>query len=163
MPKHNSRHSHIAVALGQLDCVLGTLLLAQLLGVFGPGEVNYGNLEEGVATCLVSLACVAETKELCNLRAVLNTSQGVVPGEEGSEEAKQSTGLLEGEGGRGVAHVGSHLLGSEEQESQIKREKQQEKGHGRTQGAKNQKGGENEPAEQEETQNVCRLSLGVFV
>lgn len=163
MPKHNGRHSHIAATLRHLDCVLGTLLLAQVLGVIGPGKVNDGNLEKGVAACLVSFECVAETEGLCNVRAVLNTSQGVVPGEEGSEETKETTGLLEGQGSCGIAHVGSHLLGSEEQESQIKREEQQEKGHGRTEGAKNQNSGENEPAEQEEAQNVCLLSLGVIV
>lgn len=41
--------SHIADVLGRLGLMLDALLLAQLLGVVGPGEVNDGNLEEGIA------------------------------------------------------------------------------------------------------------------
>lgn len=57
-----------------------------------------------------------------NLRAVLNTSESVVPGEEGSEEAKQTTGLLESDSGSLVSEVERILLTSQEQESQVKRE-----------------------------------------
>ena len=77
--------------------------------------------------------------------AVLDTGQGVVPGSEGSQETKEATGLDDGRVGLARA-VALDVADTEQEESEIEEEEQEEESHGRSQGAEQQDGGEDEPA-----------------
>jgi len=108
-------------------------LFAPLTGLLGPGEVCDGNDEEAV-------------------RVVRNTSQGIVPGEEGSKEAKVTTGL----DARGVWFTATvvKVANSEKEESQIKREEEREEGQSRSQGTDEEEEGENEPSHKVKAERV---------
>lgn len=82
------------------------------------------------------------------------TSQGVVPGGESSEETEESTSLLDATvGDTGIVVV--DVSNTQQEEGQIQGEEQGEEGNSGAEGAEDQDGGEDEPAHQEETHGVC--------
>lgn len=83
---------------------------------------------------------------------ISQTSQGVVPGRESSEEAEETTSLGDG-GGRGAIGA-DQVRNTQQQEGHVQEEEQQEEGNGRAEGAEEQDGGEDEPAHQEQTHRV---------
>ena len=92
----------------------------------GPGEVSDGDDEEAVAS-------------------IGDTSEGIVPSGESSEETEETTGLLDV--GVGVA-VGTALQvgDTEQEEGEVQGEEQHEEGDGGLESAEQQDGGEDEPA-----------------
>jgi hypothetical protein len=99
----------------------------------GPGEVGNGDDEEAVAV-------------------ISQTSQGVVPSGERSQETEETTSL---DDGRGRGAIGTdQVANTQQQEGQVEEEEQQEEGNGRAEGAEEQDGGEDEPAHQEQTHRI---------
>jgi hypothetical protein len=84
-----------------------------------------------------------------NKPAILNTGQGIIPSKEGRKETKDTTSLLQCNGGGRITHVIGVLLASEEQERQIKGEEEQEEHDSRSESAEKQECGKNKPASQE--------------
>lgn len=75
--------------------------------------------------------------------AVGNTGQSVVPGEESSEESKETTGFLNLQV---LATIGGHKVADgQEEESHVEGEEQKEEGDRRSQSAKQQDESEDEP------------------
>lgn len=111
----NSRLCELTVSLTTADTASG-----------GPGEVSDGDDEEAVT-------------------GIGDTSKGIVPGGESSQETEETTGLLDV--GVGVA-VGTALQvgNTEQEESQVQGEEQHEEGDGGLQSAEQHDGGEDEPA-----------------
>lgn len=134
---HKTRESLSIVELSQLSL---SLLLAELAGLVRPGEVDHGDLEEGVA-------------------AVLETSQGVVPREERGKESKETCSLLESDLGSVVAEVVGIVLASEQEEADIEEEEEKEEGEGGLEGADEEEGSEDEPSSQEETHDGSSVAL----
>lgn len=99
----------------------------------GPGEVSNRDDEEAVAV-------------------ISQTSEGIVPSGERSQEAEETTSLDDGSGGGAVG--ADQVADTQQQEGQIQEEEQQEEGNGRAEGAEEQDGGEDEPAHEEQTHRV---------
>ena len=74
-----------------------------------------------------------------------DTSEGIVPGSESSQETEQTTGLLDV--GVGVAVRTALQVGNTKQEEgQVQGEEEHEEGDGGLEGAEQHDGGENKPA-----------------
>lgn len=73
------------------------------------------------------------------------TGQRVVPGQEGGEQRKESTGLHDASGG-GTGGVPDQVGDTQQQEGEVQREEQGEEGDGRLERAEQQQEGEDEPA-----------------
>lgn len=82
-----------------------------------------------------------------------NTSEGIVPGEEGSDHAEAAAGLLESDGGLGGAVGGGEVAAGQHEEGDVEGEEQHAEHDGRPQGAQQQEEGEDEPARQEEAEH----------
>lgn len=109
-------------------------LLARLTSLVGPGEVSDWDDEEAVA-------------------AIGNTGKGVVPGNEGSKDTKDTTGL----DAAGVGRAGAVLevTNSEHQECKVKGEEQREERDGRAQSTDQQEEGKDEPSLYELSEMIC--------
>ena len=92
----------------------------------GPGEVSDGNDEEAIAV-------------------ISKTSEGVVPGGEGSHETEEATGHLNVLV-RVAVGTALQVADTEQEEGQVQGEEQEEEGDGRLEGAEQHDGGEDEPA-----------------
>jgi len=93
-----------------------------------------------------------------------DTGVGVVPGEEGSEETKDTTSLDEA----GVGDTGGHVWAdempeSEEEEGEIEGEEEREEGDGGLHGAEEEDKGEDEPAHEVEAKDILEFSWRVGV
>ena len=97
-----------------------------------------------------------------DLPRVCDTSKRVVPGQKGSQHAEDAAGLLQTKTGSSSAVVLCEFGAEEKQEGEIQGEEETEEHDGGTQGAKQQDGGEDEPAGQEEA-NGAGLGVGVRV
>lgn len=103
-----------------------------------------------------------------NIPSIGNTSQGVVPSQESSEQSKHTTRL-------DAANLGSLWLSNtsilqlqvtdgQEQESEIQGEEEEEEGDGRAERADQEDGGEDEPASEVESNGMVEVVLvGVSV
>lgn len=100
-------------------------LLSSLTALVRPWEVGDWDDEEGVGT-------------------VGNTGEGIVPGDESGEDAKDTAGLDAG----GVWCAGAVLkvADSEHEEGQVQGEKEGEKGHCGAESADEEEEGEDEPS-----------------
>ena len=92
------------------------------------------------------------------LRAVLKSGKGVVPSKESSEETKQTASLLKSHAGGFITEIEGELLTSQEEESKVQGEKQEEKSDCGLQGAQDHNKGEDEPTTQEETENTISFT-----
>lgn len=123
-----------------------------------PGEVDDGNLEEGVAKNM--LVTVLNTSDEINfVPAVLETGKGVVPSHKRSQESKESCCLLKSDLSTVVTHIVSVVLRSEQQEADVEEEEEQEEGNGGTESADEEQSRKDEPASQEETHNRASVTL----
>lgn len=82
------------------------------------------------------------------------TSQGVIPSGERSQETEETTGHDHGLVGLTSGGVTLDVPDTKQQEGQVEEEEQQEEGHGGTESAEQQDGGEDEPAHQVQTERV---------
>lgn len=73
-----------------------------------------------------------------------NTGQGIVPGQESSENGKDASCL--DDAGSGGAVSADKVADTEQEEGQVQGEEEREEGHGGAEGADQQDGGEDEPA-----------------
>lgn len=124
-----------------------------------PGEVDDGNLEEGVARWGVSEGYFLMAMKGGNVPAVLETGEGIVPRHESSQEAEESGSFLESKLSGMVTHIVGVVLGSEQQETDVEEEEEEEECKGGSQCADEKKGCEDEPASQEETHNRASITL----
>lgn len=114
--------------------------LALKAGLLRPGEVHDLDVNEGVGL-------------------VLNTGVGVVPGEEGSEETKDTTGLLQSEvAGSSHATRVEEVRQGQAEEGDVEGEEEGEEGNGRAHGAEEEDKGEDEPAHEVEAESVVKCS-----
>lgn len=111
----NSRLCELTVSLTTADTASG-----------GPGEVSNGDDEEAVAS-------------------IGNTSEGIVPGGESSQETEETTSLLNVSVGVAIS-TALQVGNTEQEESQVQGEEQQEEGDGGLESAEEHDGGEDEPA-----------------
>lgn len=107
-------------------CELTVSLITANTASGGPGEVSDRDDEEAVAS-------------------IGDTSEGIIPCRESSQETEETTGLLDV--GVGVAVRTALQVGNTEQEEgQVQGEEQQEEGDGGLEGAEQHDGSEDEPA-----------------
>lgn len=76
---------------------------------------------------------------------VRNTGKGVIPGDEGSKESEDTTSLDES-----VVNLSNtvqdEVSDSQHEEGHVEEKEEQEEGHGRTECAEEEEGGEDEPS-----------------
>jgi hypothetical protein len=108
--------------------------LSTATGSGRPGEVSNRDDEEAVA-------------------AVGNTSQGVVPSGECSQETEETTRLDDGSVGL-ASRVPLQVTNTKQQEGQVQEQEEAEEGDSGPQGAEQQDGGEDEPAQQVQSHRV---------
>lgn len=122
---------------------LAVALDALLTGLLGPWEVSDWNDEKGVA-----LVC--------------NTREGIVPGDEGSEKSKHTTGLDQCDVNlSGI--VQDKVSNSQEEEGHVESEEQQEEGDGRAECAEEEESGEDEPSSEEESNSMVKIVVRVLL
>lgn len=109
-----------------------------------PGEVSNRHDEEAVAV-------------------VGQTSQSVIPSGKGSQETEETTRHDDGLVGSTGGGVALDVTDTEQEEGQVQEEEKQEEGHGGTEGAEEQDGGEDEPAHQVETERVVVHGFSTFL
>ena len=121
---------------------LSLLLNCRLIGLHGgpalggPGEVCDGDDEEAVAV-------------------IGDTGEGVVPGQESSEDSKDTTSLDASRVGLSGGCVDVEVSGSQKQEGQVQGEEEEEESDGGFQRADEEDGREDEPALLEVCQRDC--------
>jgi hypothetical protein len=86
-----------------------------------------------------------------------DTSVGVVPGEEGSEETKDTTSLDETNVRVCALVWADEMAETEHEEGQVEGEEEKEEGDGGLHGAEEKQEGEDEPAHEVESENVLQL------
>lgn len=90
-----------------------------------------------------------------------DTGVGVVPGEEGSEETKDTTGLDESVGSVGGSSWADEMAETEHEEGEIESEEEGEEGDGGFHGAEKEEEGKDEPAHKIEAEDVLEFRSGV--
>lgn len=86
---------------------------------------------------------------------VADTSIGVVPGEECSQETKDTAGLLQAKvSGSGHSTRVCEMGAGEEEEADVEGEEEEEEHDGRLHGAKEEDEGEDEPAHEVEAKSI---------
>jgi hypothetical protein len=123
---------------------LGKMLLGLLVTVgsarIRPGEVDNGNLEEGVA-------------------AVLETGKGVVPSHKRSQEPKEACSLLKSDLSSVVTQIVGVVLSREQQKADVEEEEEQEECNSGTESADEEQSRKDKPTGQEETHDRASVTL----
>lgn len=136
-----------------LNSLLGTRsavvdLGASLAAFVGPGEVGNGNDEEASRVYQsTGHGQDRRTGESIPVARVGDTGKGIVPGGEGSQNTKRTTGL--DEPGVGRAAVVLQVTDTQHEEGKVERAEEEEESHSRAQSTDEQDEGEDEPALQE--------------
>lgn len=89
-----------------------------------------------------------------------NTSEGIVPSDERSKEAEDTTSLDESDVSSSST-VQDEVSDGQHEEGHVEEEEEQEEGDGRAECADEEKSSEDEPSSQEEPDSVVEISVRV--